>query len=86
VGLRNGLKTLEKVHTACSYREFKHDSSNVHLTRAVESVHRSSDCDSSIFKTSYSDSFIKAQYALIMVNLQDISSPPRESSGYFLDL
>jgi hypothetical protein len=37
--------------------------------RAVESVHKSSDPDSSIFKTSDSDSFIKAQYVLIMVNL-----------------
>jgi hypothetical protein len=29
---------------------------------------------------------MKAQYALIMVNLWDISSSPRESSGYFLDV
>jgi hypothetical protein len=32
------------------------------------------------------DSFIKAQYVSITVNLEDISSSPRESSGYFLDL
>jgi hypothetical protein len=41
--------------------------------RAVESVHKNSksdsDSDSSIFKTSDSDSFIKTQYVLIMVNL-----------------
>jgi hypothetical protein len=37
----------------------------------VESVHKSSnsDSDSSIFKTSDSDSSIKAQYVLITVNL-----------------
>jgi hypothetical protein len=45
-------------------------------TRAVESVRKTSD----------SDSFIKAQYVLITVNLSDVSSPPRESSGYCLDL
>jgi hypothetical protein len=38
-------------------------------TRAVESVHKSSDSDASIFKTSDSHSFIKAQYVFIMVNL-----------------
>jgi hypothetical protein len=48
----------------------------------VESVHESSDSDSSIFKTSDSDSFIRALYALITVNLHDISSPPRELSGF----
>jgi hypothetical protein len=41
--------------------------------RAMESVHKTFD----------SDSFIKAQYVLITVNLS--SSPPRESSGYVLD-
>jgi hypothetical protein len=45
-------------------------------SRAVELVHKNSD----------SGSFIKAQYVLITVNLQDISPPPRESSGYCLDL
>jgi hypothetical protein len=48
---------------------------------AVESVHKSSDSDSSIFKTP-----TPTQYVLIMVNLLDISLPPRESSGYCLDL
>jgi hypothetical protein len=34
--------------------------------RAVKPVHKSSDSDSSIFKTSDSDSFIKAQYVLTL--------------------
>jgi hypothetical protein len=42
--------------------------------RAVDPAHKSS------------GSFIKSQYILIMVNLLDISSPPRESSGCFFDL
>jgi hypothetical protein len=52
----------------------------------VESLHKTSESDSSIFKTPTLDSFVKSQYVLIMVNLKDISSPPPESSGYFLDL
>jgi hypothetical protein len=81
---------------------YLHERKKIHSISAiaVESVHKSSDSDSSIFitsdydsdsdssifKTPDSDSFVKAQYVLIMVNLQDISSPPRESSGYFFDL
>jgi hypothetical protein len=44
------------------------------VSRAVESVH----------KISHPDSFIKAQYVLIMVNLYDISSPSCKLSGYFI--
>jgi hypothetical protein len=66
----NGRRLLERTRERMEHNNKvdlkKYDGSGLHY-RAVESVHKSSDSDSSIFKTSVFS--IKAQYILITVNL-----------------